>query len=640
MQLSFSSLLFAIACLSLHAAGKPNVVVIVADDLGYADVRFNPYHPKEVATPHLDALAKESVIFRQGYVSGHVCSPTRTGLMTGRYQQRLGLYTAGEAGSGVPMSEKLFPQYLKPAGYATGQLGKWHLGPTLEWSPALRGFDEVFGFLGRGAHDYFKLNDPDDPIYRGTNVVKESGYLTDRLGEEAVSFVQRHKAEPFFLYLAFNAVHAPLQAPADEIAKFNTGNADRNTLLAMGKRMDDAIGQLVGTLKKEKVWDNTLLFFISDNGGPLAQSANNAPLRGGKHQDYEGGIRVPFLVCWPAQLKGGVECQVPVISLDILPTALAAAGVPAPTDKPLDGINLLPIARGEVKSLPRDFFWCAGGQEPWWAIRSGDWKLVAEKGRPALFDLSTDVSEKNDLAAKMPDKVAELTKLHDAWLAPMPMPINGEAKRWGQEAPPGAKTKKPKNERKKNQPAAAPVASKAPAMTAATGPKAIHESFAAVPAKPWRAARAPWEAHGGALWVTAPANDEQGALLRGPCEFTSGTVEYEFNLRGPTRHALRFRSPDSDTLFRVDITPAELVVIKMTGEKHGTLNTTPLKLADGDWQKLQLTCQGETLSLALGAANVQIKDEVFGRAKAEVNFLVNGGTAGFRKFSMEPSVTK
>src|SRR6478736_6330512 len=183
--------------LSAADVTKPNIVVIVADDLGYADVLFNPQHPKEVTTPHLDALAKESVICRQGYVTGHVCSPTRTGLMTGRYQQRLGLYTAGEAGSGVPMNEKLFPQFLKPAGYTSIQIGKWHLGPTPEWSPALRGFDEVFGFLGRGAHDYFKLDDPDDPIYRGTSAVKLNGYLTDLWRDEAVAFIERHKAQPF-----------------------------------------------------------------------------------------------------------------------------------------------------------------------------------------------------------------------------------------------------------------------------------------------------------------------------------------------------------------------------------------------------------------------------------------------------------
>ena len=428
----------------------PNIVVIVADDLGYADVLFNPQHPKEVTTPYLAALAKESIICRQGYVSGHVCSPTRAGLMTGRYQQRLGLFTAGEAGSGLPMSEKIFPQYLKPAGYATAQFGKWHLGPTPEWSPALRGFDEVFGFLGRGAHDYFKLDDPNDPIYRGTKPVHEKGYLTDRLGEEAVSFIKRHKNQPFFVYLAFNAVHAPLQAPADEIAKFHTSNSDRNTLLAMGKRLDDAIGSVVATLKQEGVWENTLLFFISDNGGPLPQMADNTPLRGGKHQDYEGGIRVPFLVCWPAQLKPG-ESQAPVISLDILPTVLAATGTLTPDARPLDGQNILPVLRGDTAPVARNFFWCSGGLEGWWAIRSGDWKVVGEKAQISLFDLSKDISEKNDLAKKFPEKVAELTKLHDAWLVEMQNPIHGGAKRWGLPSPEGSKTKKPKKDRKKNQ---------------------------------------------------------------------------------------------------------------------------------------------------------------------------------------------
>ncbi len=266
----------------LAADNKPNIVLIVADDLGYADVSFNPHHAKEVSTPHLDALAKEGIICRQGYVSGNVCSVTRTGLMTGRYQQRSGLYTGGQAGSGLPMDEMIFPQYLKPLGYATGQFGKWHLGPDVAWSPTLRGFDEVYGFLGRGAHDYFKLDDPEDPIYRGTTPVSETGYLTDRLGEETCAFITKHKGGPFFAYLAFNAVHAPLQAPGEEIAKFDTGNPDRNTRLAMGKRLDDAVGKIVATLKSEGVWENTILFFISDNGGPLAQSADNAPL-GGKN---------------------------------------------------------------------------------------------------------------------------------------------------------------------------------------------------------------------------------------------------------------------------------------------------------------------------------------------------------------------
>lgn len=432
------------------SADKPNIVVIVADDLGYADVLFNPQHSQEITTPHLDSLAKESVICRQGYVTGHVCSPTRTGLMTGRYQQRLGLYTAGAAGSGVPMDERLFPQFLKPVGYRTMQIGKWHLGPDLAWSPALRGFDEVFGFLGRGAHDYFKLDDPNDPIYRGTTPVKLDGYLTDHWGSEAVNFIGRQKGNPFFLYLAFNAVHAPLQAPADEIAKFHSDNPDRNTLLAMGKRLDDAIGNVVAKLKSEGVWENTLLFFISDNGGPLAQSADNTPLRGGKHQDYEGGIRVPFLVCWPARLKPG-ESRAVVSSLDILPTALAAAGAEFPKDKPLDGMDILPVLDGTVAPSDRDLFWCSGSDEGWWAVRSGDWKLVGEKEQLSLFDLSKDVSEKTDLSKEMPEKVASLKALHDAWLAQMPEPIKAGAKRYDMLPAGTEKTKKPKKGSKKPQ---------------------------------------------------------------------------------------------------------------------------------------------------------------------------------------------
>lgn len=476
-KLAFA-LLFLLGASLPAAESRPNIIVVVADDLGYADVLFNPLHPKEIKTPNLDSLAKQSVICRQGYVSGHVCSPTRAGLMTGRYQQRLGLYTGGEAGSGLPMSETIFPQYLKPAGYTTAQFGKWHLGPDPAWSPALRGFDEVFGFLGRGAHDYFKLDDPNDPIYRGTEVVQEKGYLTDRLGEETASFITRNKSKPFFAYLAFNAVHAPLQAPDDEIAQFNTGNKDRDTLLAMGKRLDDAMGKIINTLKSEGAWENTLLFFISDNGGPLAQNADNTPLRGGKHTDYEGGIRVPFLICWPAQLKPG-EWQSPVSSLDILPTALAAAGTSVAPDLakaeatlPFDGINLLPLLKGETAAASRDLFWCSGSDEGWWAVRSGDWKLIGEKGKLSLFDIAKDVSEASDLAAQMPEKVTELTKLHDAWLANMAKPVKAGEKRYDMAPQTGKKPKKMTKEvkkkardierAKKRQPAAPPEPTEAP----------------------------------------------------------------------------------------------------------------------------------------------------------------------------------
>ena len=201
----------------ISAEDKPNIVIILTDDQGYADVSYNPHSPPEVRTPNIDALAHSSVICTQGYTSGHVCSTTRAGLMTGRYQQRFGIYTAGEGGSGVPLDEVFIPQRLKPAGYVSGALGKWHLGLTEEYHAMNRGFDEFYGFMGRGAHPYFDHSDMDHPIYRGLKPIKEEGYLTTRITEEAVGFINRHKEESFFLYVAYNAVHSPPEAPDEDI---------------------------------------------------------------------------------------------------------------------------------------------------------------------------------------------------------------------------------------------------------------------------------------------------------------------------------------------------------------------------------------------------------------------------------------
>ena len=408
MKSAWLSLFVALPLLAIAAtsARKPNIVVILSDDQGYADVSFNPHHPKEVSTPNLDALARGGVICTQGYISGNVCSPTRAGLMTGRYQQRAGIYTAGEGGSGLPLTEKIFPQFLKPAGYVTGAFGKWHLGLTRDYNPAARGFDEFYGFLGRGAHPYFDLALPDHPLYRGLEPIEDKGYLTTRLTDEAVAFIRRHKAQPFYVHLAYNAVHAPAEAPAEDIARFNTGDKSRDVLMAMLRHLDLGVGRVVQSLKQEGLFENTLLVFLTDNGGSKAMNANNAPLRGFKQQNYEGGIRTPFIVSWPAQLKGGTTCDVPVFSLDLLPTALAAAGIEAPQGsdaKPFDGKNLLPALKGEVASLRESFFWSEGGSSGEWAVRSGNWKLVATPLRSELFDLAADPAEKTDLAAVQPE---------------------------------------------------------------------------------------------------------------------------------------------------------------------------------------------------------------------------------------------
>lgn len=436
------AVLFAAGFWSQHCRAdtpsRPNIVVILTDDQGYADISFNPHHPPEVSTPHMDALAREGVFCSQGYISGNVCSPTRAGLMTGRYQQRVGIYTAGEGGSGLPLSETIFPQYLQPAGYVCGAFGKWHLGLTADYSPASRGFDEFYGFLGRGAHDYFRLADDDSPLYRGLAPIRDEGYLTTRLTEEAVAFIRRHKHRPFYLHLAYNAVHAPPQAPPEDVSRIRRQFPDlpesRVVLMAMLHHLDLGVGRVVETLKTEGVWDNTLLFFLTDNGGSKAMNANNAPLRGFKQQNYEGGIRTPFVVCWPARFSGGKTIDAPVISLDILPTALAAAGIPPPVDKPFDGRNLLPLLLGETAQVHEHLFWSEGGGSGEWAVRSGSWKLVAHQNRRELYDLEADPAETSNLAQKHPERVQELEALYHAWLDEMAPPLKSGPKRWGESA--------------------------------------------------------------------------------------------------------------------------------------------------------------------------------------------------------------
>ena len=423
------------------AAGQPNIVVILTDDQGYADVSYNPHHPREVSTPNIDKLARSSVICTAGYTSGHVCSPTRAGLMTGRYQQRFGIYTAGEGGSGVPLSETFFPLHLKEAGYTSGAFGKWHLGVDIKYNAMHRGFDEFYGFMGRGAHDYFDLVTADHPIYRGLEPIKDKGYLTDRITEEAVSFIRRHKDRPFFAYVAYNAVHSPAQAPAADIRK-ETDDPARNTLMAMLRSLDTGVGKIVGTLKSEGVYDNTLLFFLTDNGGSKVMHANNAPLRGYKQNDYEGGVRVPFIVSWPAKLKGGTTCSAPLMSIDILPTALAAAGTGRAGSLPFDGRNILPALEGKTDLVHEQLYWSSAAGKGAWAIRSGKWKLVGLKTRLELFDLESDIGESKDLSGKHPEQVKKLKRLYDTWLDEMAEPANGAAKRWSADTPASGKKNK------------------------------------------------------------------------------------------------------------------------------------------------------------------------------------------------------
>jgi arylsulfatase A-like enzyme len=404
----------------------PNIVFIVADDLGYGELTAQGYE-HDIPTPHIDALARHGVRFTDGYVSAPLCSPTRAGLMTGRYQQRFGHeFNPGPQDKatsdfGLPRSEATLAERLKARGYATGMVGKWHLGFKPEKMPPQRGFDAFFGFLG-GSHPYLSSR-KGAAIYRDNAPIAEPEYLTDAFTREALAFIDRHKGEPFFLYLPFNAVHNPLQATDRYLSRFpGITNPKRRTFAAMTAAMDDGVGRVMGRLEELNLTDQTLVFFISDNGGPTpSTSSGNGPLRGFKGQMWEGGIRVPFMVQWKGHLPAGKTYGMPVIGLDIHPTAIAAAGGTASPDWKLDGVNLLPYLRGENAARPHDtLYWRMGAKH---AIRDGDWKLTVEQGAaPALFNLAADPGEKTDLSATQPDKMKDLTARYAAWSSAMSEP--------------------------------------------------------------------------------------------------------------------------------------------------------------------------------------------------------------------------
>jgi arylsulfatase A-like enzyme len=414
---------------------RPNIVIIVSDDQGNADAGFQRTL-STISTPSIDKLASDGIVFTDGYASAYVCAPTRAGLLTGRYQQRFGFYRAPDSRIGMPLSEVTLADVLKKEGYATGAFGKWHLGLTKEYHPCSRGFDEFYGFLGHGAHDYFDLDCKENPddfhqcIYRNFNTINDTGYLTDNLAREACSFIKNEagKKSPFFLYLPFNAVHSPLQAPEEDIKKFNTGDKNRDILLAMIHRMDIAVGEVIKTLKNEGVYDNTIIFYFSDNGGARNIKANNLPLRDFKHSVYEGGLRVPFIMSWPDKLKPAVSNE-PIISLDIMPTVCAAIGAPLPTDRVYDGKNILTVIQGKSDTpLHKELYF--DGNDNTWAVREGKWKLVFSKqGNLELYNLEDDLSEGNNLVSLHPDKVNELKNKYDKWRSEMGKPIGKTKKK-------------------------------------------------------------------------------------------------------------------------------------------------------------------------------------------------------------------
>jgi arylsulfatase A-like enzyme len=405
------------------------VVVLFMDDLGYGDLAS--YGARDARTPNLDRLAAEGVRLTQCYAAAPVCTPTRAAFMTGRYQHRVGLEDVIASPRrndhlGLSPREPTLPRYLKDAGYATALVGKWHLGARPEFRPGRHGVDEFFGFLG-GALDYYShrgaSGEPD--LYENDAPVKVDGYLTDLVTARAVSFIERHANGPFFIDVAFNAVHWPFQPPdlasppphppgeTLDVVRHWASSGTRADYVAMLERADRGIGEILAAVDRLGLRRNTLVVFTSDNGGEWLSRMD--PLFHRKGTLWEGGLRVPCLLRWPARLPAGRVSSQLAITMDLTATILAAAGVEPSRDRPLDGIDLVPtISRRPVE---RTFFWraAAGGHER--VVREGRWKFVSNSPvfPGLLFDVAADPAERKDLAAQRPDVLRRLAAKHEEW---------------------------------------------------------------------------------------------------------------------------------------------------------------------------------------------------------------------------------
>ncbi|MBM3860042.1 MAG: sulfatase [Verrucomicrobia bacterium] len=407
---------------SFAAPQRPNIVFIIADDLGWADVAF---HGGNAPTPHLDRLAREGLELAQHYVAP-VCSPTRTGLMTGRYWSRFGV-TSPQNERALPWDTVTLPRALKSAGYDTCLTGKWHLGSLPEQGPNHFGFDHSYGSLAGGVTPYslrYKQGPYSHTWHRNEKLIEEQGHVTDLITAEAVRWIESRGNRPFFLYVPFTAVHLPIREPDEWLARVPaniTGDVPRHYAACI-MHLDDAVGKILAALDKKGVRENTIVVFTSDNGGSTAENndrkypddncpngrltGNNLPLRGKKGDLYEGGVRVPTIASWPGKLKHGMFNGVAHIC-DWMPTFCALAGYQPSHDLKWDGQNLWPQLTGAESARPRAIYGAAPGFRAR-MVRDGDWKLIVKQDSAELFDLARDPNETTDLSAKEPGKVAAL----------------------------------------------------------------------------------------------------------------------------------------------------------------------------------------------------------------------------------------
>jgi arylsulfatase A-like enzyme len=403
----------------------PNIVLIMTDDMGWSDLAS--YGAPDIRTPNIDSLARDGVKLTDFYSNGVLCSPTRAGLISGRYQQRYGLETALPNAAtaqerGLDANGMTLPQLMKDAGYATALVGKWHLGYEDNQSPNAHGFDYFFG-LKSGYHDYYTHNagDGKPDLWENDTPISEAGYMTDLITARATRFIEQNSAEPFFIDVAYNAPHWPYQVPdhpseapnnARHVLPHEAGTSTRADYVAMVERMDDGVGQILATLERLSLAGNTIVIFTNDNGGEWL--ANSAPLFNRKTTVWEGGIRVPALIRWPGHIPSGSVSDQVGITMDLTASLLAAAGAEVPTGATLEGINLFPILEGRAAEVERSLFW-RGTDSSERAVRSGDWKLVVDGSKEFVFDIRRDISERNDLANRRQDVAQRLRALLDAW---------------------------------------------------------------------------------------------------------------------------------------------------------------------------------------------------------------------------------
>ncbi len=404
------------------APAKPNILIFLTDDLGAGDI--GPYGVPDIRTPHLDRFARQGVRFTNSYSNGPVCTPTRCALMTGRYQQRYGLEwalmpTQREMGlsAGVPT----LPRLLKQAGYRTAMFGKWHLGGSLPMMPVAHGFDSFYGITG-GNVDFYSHENVNrfHDLWENETNVREEGYLTELLTKRTVAYLdahaKQHRDDPFFVYVPYNAVHWPFQAPRrpadvrDAKTWFDGNRADYKEMV---EAVDDSVGAILGTLDRNKL-DNTLVIFTNDNGGE--RLSRNLPYFHHKQTLWEGGIRVPTLVRWTGKLPANRDCDQPMMTMDLTATALKAAGVDAPSN--LDGTDLGPFMTGKQPVAERTFYWRidrAGRKQQ--AVRRGNLKWINDGAVDMLFDLERDPGERTDIFTRLPEKADELRKAYREWEA-------------------------------------------------------------------------------------------------------------------------------------------------------------------------------------------------------------------------------